>query len=201
MYAIIKTGGKQYKVQAGDVLQIDKIEKDLGSEFTISEVLLVGGDKTHVGSPLVKNAGVTVVVTKQARTRKVIVFKKRRRQGYRKFGTHKQEFTELFIKAITSPDGQSSKAEGKPVVKDMTALRAERIQTKIEDSRARAEAGIGLGRAAAHGVAPKAAPAKKAAAPKKKATAKAAAPKKATSKRSVKTAAKKAAKKTTKKTK
>jgi len=201
MYAIIKTGGKQYKVQAGDVLQIDKIEKDLGSEFTISEVLLVGGDKTHVGSPLVKNAGVTVVVTKQARTRKVIVFKKRRRQGYRKFGTHKQEFTELFIKAITSPDGQSSKAEGKPVVKDMTALRAERIQTKIEDSRARAEAGIGLGRAAAHGVAPKAAPAKKAAAPKKKATAKKAAPKKATSKRSVKTAAKKAAKKTTKKTK
>lgn len=201
MYAIIKTGGKQYKVQAGDVLQIDKIEKDLGSEFTISEVLLVGGDKTHVGSPLVKNAGVTVVVTKQARTRKVIVFKKRRRQGYRKFGTHKQEFTELFIKAITSPDGQSSKAEGKPVVKDMTALRAERIQTKIEDSRARAEAGIGLGRAAAHGVVKAAAPAKKAAAPKKKATAKKAAPAKATSKRSVKTAAKKAAKKTTKKTK
>ncbi|AZZ38178.1 50S ribosomal protein L21 [Bdellovibrio sp. qaytius] len=201
MYAIIKTGGKQYKVQAGDVLQIDKIEQALGAEFTINEVLLVGGDKTHVGSPLVKNAGVTVVVTKQARTRKVIVFKKRRRQGYRKFGTHKQEFTELFIKAITSPDGQSSKAEGKPVVKDMTALRAERIQTKIEDSRARAEAGIGLGRANAHGVAPKAAPAKKAAAPKKKAVAKKAAPKKATSKRSVKTAAKKAAKKTTKKTK
>lgn len=201
MYAIIKTGGKQYKVQAGDVLQIDKVEQALGAEYTINEVLLVGGDKTHVGSPLVKNAGVTVVVTKQARTRKVYVFKKRRRQGYRKFGTHKQDFTEIFIKAIAGPDGQSSKAEGKPVVKDMTALRAERIQTKIEDSRARAEAGIGLGRAAAHGVAPKAAPAKKAAAPKKKATAKAAAPKKATSKRSVKTAAKKAAKKTTKKTK
>ena len=200
MYAIIKTGGKQYKVQAGDVLQIDKIEKDLGAEFTISEVLLVGGDKTHVGSPLVKNAGVTVVVTKQARTRKVIVFKKRRRHSFRRFGTHKQDFTEIFIKAITSPDGQTSKSDAKPVVKDMTALRAERIQTKIEDSRARAEAGIGLGRAAAHGVAPKAAPAKKAA-PKKKAAAKKAAPKKATSKRSVKTAAKKAAKKTTKKTK
>ncbi len=200
MYAIIKTGGKQYKVQAGDVLQIDKIEKDLGAEFTISEVLLVGGDKTHVGSPLVKDAGVTVVVTKQARTRKVIVFKKRRRHSFRRFGTHKQDFTEIFIKAITSPDGQSSKSDAKPVVKDIAALRAERIQTKIEDSRARAEAGIGLGRAAAHGVAPKAAPAKKAA-PKKKAAAKKAAPKKATSKRSVKTAAKKAAKKTTKKTK
>lgn len=202
MYAIIKTGGKQYKVQAGDVLHIDKVEQDLGAEFTISEVLLVGGDKTHVGSPLVKNAAVTVVVTKQARTRKIYVFKKRRRQGYRKFGTHKQDFTEIFIKSIAGPDGQTSKSDVKPVVKDMTALRAERIQTKIEDSRAHVEAGIGLGRANAHGVAPKAAPAKKAAAPKKKAVAKKAASKKATSKRSVKTAAKKAAKKTTtKKTK
>lgn len=196
MYAIIKTGGKQYKVQAGDVLQVEKLEKDLGSEFKIDEVLLVGGDKTHVGAPTVKNASVTVVVTKQARTRKVIVFKKRRRQGYRRFGTHKQDFTELFVKSITSPDGQTAKSETTPVVKDMAALRAERIQTKIEDSRARAEAGIGLGRAAAHGVT-KEAPAKKAAAPKKKA-AKKAAPKKAASKRSVKTAAKKAAKKTKK---
>lgn len=197
MYAIIKTGGKQYKVQAGDVLQVEKLEKDLGSEFKIDEVLLVGGDKTHVGSPTVKNASVTVVVTKQARTRKVIVFKKRRRHSYRRFGTHKQDFTELFVKAITSPDGQSSKSDATPVVKDMAAVRAERIQTKIEDSRARAEAGIGLGRAAAHGVI-KEAPAKKAAAPKKKATAKKAAPKKVASKRSVKTAAKKAAKKTKK---
>jgi large subunit ribosomal protein L21 len=197
MYAIIKTGGKQYKVQAGDVLQVEKLENDLGSEFKIDEVLLVGGDKTHVGSPTVKNASVTVVVTKQARTRKVIVFKKRRRHSYRRFGTHKQDFTELFVKAITSPDGQTSKTDTAPVVKDIAALRAERIQNKVEDSRARAEAGVGLGRAAAHGVT-KEAPAKKAAAPKKKATAKKAAPKKATSKRSAKTAAKKAAKKTKK---
>lgn len=197
MYAIIKTGGKQYKVQAGDVFQVEKLEKDLGSEFKIDEVLLVGGDKTHVGAPTVKNASVTVVVTKQARTRKVIVFKKRRRQGYRKFGTHKQHFTELFVKAITSPDGQTSKSDATPVVKDMATLRKERIQTKIEDSRARAEAGVGLGRAAAHGVT-KSEPTKKAPATKKKAVAKKAAPKKAASKRSVKTAAKKAAKKTKK---
>lgn len=202
MYAIIKTGGKQYKVHAGDVLQVDKLANDLGSEFKIEEVLLVGGDKTHVGSPTVKNASVTAVVTKQARTRKIIVFKKRRRKSYRKFGTHKQDFTELFIKLITSPDGQTSKSDATPVVKDMAALRAERIRTKIEDSRARAEAGVGLGRAAAHGVVKtEAGPAKKATAPKKKATAKKAASKKATSKRAVKTAAKKAAKKTTKKSK
>ena len=85
MYAIIKTGGKQYKVQAGDVLQIEKVEQALGSEFTITEILMVGGDKAHFGAPLVKNASVTVVVTKQAKTRKVLVFKKKRRQGYRKF--------------------------------------------------------------------------------------------------------------------
>ena len=100
MYAIIKTGGKQYKVQAGDVLQIEKLEQDLGSEFNIDQVLMIGGDKAHVGTPIVKNAKVTVVVTKQARTKKVIVFKKKRRQGYRKFATHKQDFTEIFVKSI-----------------------------------------------------------------------------------------------------
>ncbi len=60
MYAIIKTGGKQYKVQAGDVLQVEKLDNDLGSEVTFAEILMVSGDKTHVGSPLVKNAVVTV---------------------------------------------------------------------------------------------------------------------------------------------
>ena len=194
MYAIIKTGGKQYKVQAGDVLQVEMLDKGLGSEFTIDEVLLVGGDKTHVGSPTVKNAKVTVVVTKQARTRKVIVFKKKRRHSYRKFGTHKQSFTELFVKSITSPDGQTAKTDATPVVKDMAAERQTRIQTKVEDSRARAEAGVGLGRAAAQTPAPKAPKAKKAAAPKKKATKKVA--KKTASKRSVKKATKKTAKKT-----
>ena len=188
MYAIIKTGGKQYKVQAGDILQVEKLENDLGSEFTISEILLVGGDKTHVGSPLVKNALVTAVVTKQAKTKKVIVFKKKRRQGYRKFATHRQNFTELFIISITSPDGQISKTDAKPVVKDMAALRIERIETKVSDSRARAEAGIGLGRhAGKKAVAPTATKAKKvAAAPKKKTVAKKATTKKATAKKAAK---------------
>ena len=137
MYAIIKTGGKQYKVQAGDILQVEKLDQDLGSEFSISEILMIGGDKAHVGTPLVKNASVTVVVTKQAKTKKVIVFKKKRRQGYRKFGTHKQFFTELFIKSITSPDGQVSKTDETPVVKDMAALRIERVENKVADHKAR----------------------------------------------------------------
>jgi large subunit ribosomal protein L21 len=104
MYAIIKTGGKQYKVQAGDVLQIEKLDQELGSEFNIDQILMIGGDIAHVGTPTVKYAKVTAVVTKQARTKKVIVFKKKRRQGYRKFATHKQDFTEIFVKSITSPD-------------------------------------------------------------------------------------------------
>lgn len=194
MYAIIKTGGKQYKVQAGDILQVEKLDQDLGSTITIGEVLMVGGDKTHVGSPLVKNASVTAVITKQARTRKVYVFKKKRRQSYRRFGTHKQSFTELFITGITSPDGQSSKTDVKPVIKDMDAVRNERIQTKISDSRMRAELTIGKNVKPEVVAKPKV---KKIA--HKKAAAKKATAKKAPSKRAAKKATTK--KKVTKKTK
>lgn len=191
MYAIIQTGGKQYKVQAGDVLQIEGIDQELGSEFKIEDILMIGGDKAHVGAPLVKNASVTAVVTKQARTRKVIVFKKKRRQGYRRFGTHKQPFTEIFIKAITSPDGASVKADSDPVVKDIAALRKERIQTKIADRKARVSVSENDIEAA-----PKSTPKKKVA--KKTAKKNTAKKSKAPSKRSAKTAAKKAAKKTKK---
>lgn len=132
MYAIIRTGGKQYKVQAGDVVQVDKLEQALGAEFDINEILMVGGESTHVGQPLVKGAKVTVVVTKQAKTRKQIVFKKKRRQGYRKFATHKQDFTELFIKAITSPDGKVVKSEESAKVVDVAAVRAEKAQGRVD---------------------------------------------------------------------
>lgn len=194
MYAIIKTGGKQYKVQAGDVLQVEKLNSDLGSEFTIRDVLMIGGDKPVVGSPLVKDASVVCVITKQARTRKVLVFKKKRRQSYRRFGTHKQSFTEIFIKSITVPGGEVFKSDEKPVVKDMTAIREERILTKAADSRARIEANIGANKAAKK-TAAKVTTEKKAKPVSKKTVAKKTA-KKAPSKRSVKTAAKKATKKT-----
>ena len=185
MYAIIKTGGKQYKVQAGDILQVEKLDQDLGTEFNIVEVLMIGGDKSHVGTPTVKNAIVTAVVTKQARSRKVIVFKKKRRQGYRKFGTHKQYFTELFIKSITSPDGQSSKTDATPVVKDMALVRTERIEQKMADRVARVTARD------TDAVETKEVKKTKAPAVAKKKVAKKAAPKKAASKRSVKKAASK----------
>ena len=147
MYAIIRTGGKQYKVQAGDVLQVDKLDQDLGKEFNIGEVLMLGGESALIGQPLVKNASVTCVVTKQARTRKKIVFKKKRRQGYRKFATHKQDFTELFIKAITTPDGKVTKAESQPVVKDMAAIRTQRVVDAQAARKERAQAAVGGGNA------------------------------------------------------
>jgi len=188
MYAIIKTGGKQYKVQAGDVLQIEKLDQELGSEFNIDQILMIGGDKAHVGTPTVKNAKVTAVVTKQARTRKVIVFKKKRRQGYRKFATHKQDFTEIFVKSITSPDGQVSKSDATPEVKDMAQLRLDRVEQKVADHKARVSA---------RNVDVEEAPASKKAKTEKKPAKKAAAKKaKPASKRSAKTAAKKAYKKT-----
>lgn len=162
MYAIIRTGGKQYTVKPGDVLQVEKLDQALGSEFDINEVLMIGGDAVHTGQPLVKNAKVTAVVTKQAKTRKVLVFKKKRRHSYRKFATHRQLFTELFIKSITSPDGQVAKTEEKPKVVDVVKAREEKQQGLIEARAARVQ---NKGKT-------QEAPVKKAAKPAKKAVAK-----------------------------
>lgn len=130
MYAVIRTGGKQYKVQPGDVLKVEKIEQNLGSEFDLTDVLMVGGEKLHVGQPVLQNAKVTVVVTKQARAPKVIVFKKKRRQGYRRTQGHRQYFTELFIKAITAPDGQTVKTEKEPKIFDAEAKKQAKQEAK-----------------------------------------------------------------------
>lgn len=187
MYAVIRTGGKQYTVKPGDVLQVGKLEKDLGAEFGITDVLLVGGETTLVGAPLVKDATVTVVVTKQAKTRKIDVFKKKRRHSYRKHNTHRQDFTELFVKSIAA-GGKTAKSDETPVVKDMAALRADRIKTKQAEARARVEN---------KGAASEAAPKKEAKAAKKPAK-KAAAKKGAAKKTAKKSGAKKAVKKTKK---
>lgn len=189
MYAIVKAGGKQYKVQPGDVLRVEKLEAELGSEMDLKEVLLVGGEKTFVGAPTLTNAKVTVVVTNQQRAPKVVIFKKKRRQGYRRMGGHRQPFTELFIKSITSPEGQTQKAEGKANVYS-AEKKAEKV-AKTSEIREKAKAA-----ARAEGPAPKAA----APAPKKKVAKKAAggAKKKASAKKTTgakKTTTKKTAKK------
>lgn len=116
MYAILKTGGKQYRVKAGDSLKVEKLDQEIGSEININEVLLVGGDEIFIGTPMVEKASVTAVIAKQARRPKIVVLKKKRRQGYRKLQGHRQDFTELFIKSIQSPNGDVSKAGKKAKV-------------------------------------------------------------------------------------
>ena len=108
MYAIIKTGGKQYKVNSGDVLKIEKIKAEEGSEVVFNEVLALG-DK--IGTPLVKEASVKALVVKQARDAKVIVFKKKRRQNYRRKNGHRQNITIVKITDILG--GAAKPAEGK----------------------------------------------------------------------------------------
>lgn len=189
MYAIIRTGGKQYTVRPGDTLHVAKIEQDLGAKFDISDVLFIGGDNTQVGAPLVKGATVSVVITKHAKTRKLDVFKKRRRHSYRKWNTHKQDFTALFVEGI-SFGGKTAKAESEAEVKDMAALRIQRIQDKQIAAQERRENKSDADETAET-------PVKKTAAKKK--TAKKAAPKKAAKGKTAKKAV--AKKKTAKKTK
>lgn len=192
MYAIIKAGGKQYTVKPGDVLRVEKLDADLGAELKLTDVLMVGGEKTFVGD----NAGkavVTVVVTNQQRGPKIVIFKKKRRQGYRRTGGHRQPYTELFVKSITSPEGKVANAEAKPQIFN-PEKRAEK-QAKTQEILGAKRLAARRARAAGE------APVAEAKAPKKKAAAKkAAAPKKAAAK---KTGAKKTAvkKTTTKKTK
>lgn len=183
MYAIFRAGGKQYKVQAGDTVRVDKLECNLGDTFDLKEVLMVGGDKTYVGAPLVQNAKVTAVVTRQAKAPKVIVFKKKRRQGYRRMHGHRQLFTELFIKSITSPEGQKVETDKKATIIDPAKIEARKAEfaAKAKTERkakgaAKATKAGGVKTAAKKKVAKKAATKKASGA--KKATAKKAAKKK-----------------------
>ena len=101
MYAVIKTGGKQYKVAAGEKIKVEQIAADVGQEIVIDQVLAVGEDSSiKVGTPLVLGATVTVTVLSHGRHDKVRIFKMRRRKHYQKRQGHRQNFTELQIGAI-----------------------------------------------------------------------------------------------------
>ena len=101
MYAVIKTGGKQYRVAADDKLAIEKIAGDTGSQVEFTEVLMLGGNGAPViGSPTVSGAKVTAEVVEQGRADKVIAFKKRRRKNSRRKRGHRQEQTTVRIKDI-----------------------------------------------------------------------------------------------------
>ncbi len=102
MYAVIKTGGKQYRVAAGQKLKIEQIPADIGQEISLDQVLSVGeGDTLKIGAPLVSGALVKVTVLAQGRHDKVKIFKMRRRKHYQKRQGHRQNYTEIRIDAIT----------------------------------------------------------------------------------------------------
>ncbi|MEY4591221.1 MAG: large subunit ribosomal protein [Pseudomonadota bacterium] len=103
MYAVIKTGGKQYRVSAGQKLKVEQIPADVGAEITIDQVLMVGeGESVKVGAPLVAGASVKAVVISHGRHDKVKIFKMRRRKHYQKHQGHRQNYTELRIEAIAA---------------------------------------------------------------------------------------------------
>lgn len=106
MYAVIRTGGKQYRVAQGDNLRVEKLAGNVGDTVTLSEVLLLGGlsdaGAVKVGAPLVAGAKVEAKITGQDRDKKIVVFKFRRRKNYRRKGGHRQPFTALQITGITA---------------------------------------------------------------------------------------------------
>jgi large subunit ribosomal protein L21 len=102
-YAIIQTGGKQYRVSEGDVLSVEKLDVEAGKETTFSDVLLVvSGDKVNLGTPLVSGASVKAEVVEQYKDDKVIAFKFKRRKGYHRTVGHRRRLTELKITKISA---------------------------------------------------------------------------------------------------
>ena len=101
MYAVVSSGGKQYKVQAGETLRVEKLPGDVGSEISFDNVLMVSdGDNVTIGQPVVENVAVHGHIVEQGRARKIIVFKYKRRKRYRKKQGHRQDYTAVKIDSI-----------------------------------------------------------------------------------------------------
>ena len=100
MYAVIQTGGKQYRVAEGDTIRVEKLDGEVGSKVEFTDILMVGGDKVEVGKPHVDGASVTAEIVAQDLAKKIIVFKMKRRKGYRNRRGHRQPCTELCIESV-----------------------------------------------------------------------------------------------------
>ena len=100
MYAVIETGGKQYRVAAGDTINVERLNAEAGKPVTLDRVLLVGGDKASIGTPTVANASVTADVVEHLRGPKTVAFMMKRRKGYHRTVGHRQELTRIKISDI-----------------------------------------------------------------------------------------------------
>jgi len=175
MFAVIKTGGKQYKVQQGDVLQVEKLGLEKEKTITFEEVLLVeDGKETLIGTPFVDKAKVNAVIIENFKDDKVIVFKKKRRKQYRKTRGHRQELSRVRIEDITVGGAAPKKAkpaEVKPAAKKIVTAKTP-APKKSEAKKPEKKTAAPKPKTAK----PRAADPKPKAAPKKAATAKTAAP-------------------------
>ncbi len=140
MFAVVRTGGKQYKVAENDIITVERLAAKTGAKVTLDEVLMLGaGAEVTLGSPAVAGASVTAEVLDQARGDKIIVFKKKRRKGYRRTHGHRQDLTVLRITAIAGP-GVAKPAAKKPAkAKAETKPAAAKAKPKPAAPKAKAE--------------------------------------------------------------
>jgi len=125
MYAIIRTGGKQYRVAPGDVIEVEKLSGEAGEIIQFSQVLMLGGEgAAQIGTPGVSGASVAAEVLAQKRDEKIIVFKKKRRKGHRRKKGHRQHLTALRITEILTGGKQPSKTPAKPAAKAKAKAKA-----------------------------------------------------------------------------
>ena len=139
MFAVIRTGGKQYRVAPNDVIEVEKIAGKPGEIIELAEVLLLGGDSPKTGNPTIAGALVAAEVLEQTRGDKVVVFKKKRRKGYRRKKGHRQDLTALRITEILTDGKKPSKAAAKPEPKKAEKKPAPPKVEKVEKKPAAAK--------------------------------------------------------------
>ncbi len=131
MYAVFRTGGKQYRAVKGDILRLEKIEADEGASIKFDEVLLIGeGSDVKVGKPLLSGSTVSGTVIRQGKSRKVSVVKFRRRQNYLRQGSHRQFFTEVEITAISGAAAKKAAPKAEAAEKPAEKPAAKKTATK-----------------------------------------------------------------------
>lgn len=136
MFAVLKTGGKQYKVAENDVIKVEKLPGASNDTIEFEEILMIGeGEKVQVGSPLVSKAKVCATILEQARADKIIVFKKKRRQNYRRKKGHRQDLTVLRITDIL-PEGGSPKKKAAAPKKATESKAAEKKPVEVKKTAA-----------------------------------------------------------------
>ena len=161
MYAVIKTGGKQYRVQPGDTIVVEKLDGDAGAELKFDSVLMLGGDKgVTLGAPMIAGATVAATLVETRKGEKIKIFKKIRRQGYRRTNGHRQMESVLRITGIEGA-GEKAKWDGETslMTKAEMNLRARGLAPRVEATEAKPAKAAAAPKAPAKKAAPKAKPA------------------------------------------